>query len=133
MWETTDLRGAGGRSYTSGVITLIALIIAVLFVPAPWSYVLVVGAAIIDLAETGAFVWWSRRRRRRTRPAVGPEDLVGRVGVAASALDPTGQIRVAGEIWEARSSAPVVRGGEVVVVAVDGLRLEVTPAAESGG
>jgi len=115
------------------VITLIALVVAVLFLASPWSYVLVVTAAIVDLAETGAFVWWSRRRRRRTRPAVGVEDIVGRVGVAASALDPTGQVRVNGEIWEARSSVPVARDGEVVVVAVDGLRLEVTPAADPGG
>jgi membrane-bound serine protease (ClpP class) len=115
------------------VITLAALVVAILFLSSPWSYVVVVVAAIVDVAETGTVVWWSRRRRRRTRPAVGVEDIVGRVGVAASALDPTGQIRVVGEIWEARSSAPVSRGTEVLVVAVDGLRLEVEPAGEPTG
>jgi membrane-bound serine protease (ClpP class) len=112
------------------VITLVALIVAVLFVPSPWSYVLVIAAAIVDLGETGAFVWWSRRRRRRTRPAVGAEDLVGRVGVALSALDPAGQVRVQGEIWDARSATRIDRGGAVIVEAVDGLRLEVGPTRD---
>ena len=115
------------------MITVVALIIAILFLPSPWSYVLVVGAAIVGLAETGAFVWWSRRRRRRTRPAVGVEDLVGRVGVALGTLDADGQVRVAGEIWEARSAEPIVRGDEVVVLAVDGLRLEVERARPEVG
>lgn len=110
------------------MITVVALIVAILFLASPWSYVLVVVAAIVDLAETGAFVWWSRRRRRRTQPAVGLEDIVGRVGVAANALDPSGQVRVLGEIWEARSGVVVARGAEVVVVGVEGLRLEVVPA-----
>jgi membrane-bound serine protease (ClpP class) len=112
------------------VITIIALIVAILFLSSPWSVIVVVVAAIVDVAETGALVWWSRRRRRRTRPAVGAEDLVGRVGVAASALDPDGQVRVVGEIWEATASVPALRGDRVVVDAVDGLRLRVSPQAE---
>ena len=115
------------------MITIIAVIVAVLFLASPWSYVLVAVAALVDVAETGAFVWWSRRRRRSVRPAVGAEDLVGRVGVTAGALDPRGQVRVLGEIWEARSSVPVERGGEVVVLAVEGLVLQVAPTDAAPG
>jgi membrane-bound serine protease (ClpP class) len=68
-------------------------------------------------------------RAQRAKPAVGVDDLVGRPGVAASRIDPEGQVRVQGEIWEARSGAPVERGSEIVVRAVDGLVLEVEPAA----
>lgn len=112
------------------MITLVALVVAVLFVPAPWNWLLVVGAAIVDLAETGAFVWWSRRRRRLTRPAVGIEDFVGRSGVALTPLVPDGQVRVQGEIWAARSLVPAARGAEVRVRSVDGLVLGVEPVVE---
>jgi membrane-bound serine protease (ClpP class) len=115
------------------VITLVALIVAILFLSPPWSVIVVVVAAMVDIAETGAVVWWSRRRRGRTRPAVGAEDLVGRVGVAVSSIDPRGQVRVLGEIWEAQSTAAVSRGDEVVIVRVDGLRLDVAPASEQAG
>ncbi len=109
------------------MITLVALLVALIFLPSPWSWILVVCAAAIDVAETGAFVWWSRRRRRLVRPAVGVEDLVGRRAVAVTPLLPDGQVRVHGEIWAARSQSPVGHGDAVVVRAVEGLVLEVEP------
>jgi membrane-bound serine protease (ClpP class) len=111
------------------VLTLIALVLALLFLPSPWGWIVVIAAAVIDVIETAGFVWWSRRRRRLTRPAVGVEDLVGRTGVAATALAPEGQVRVHGEIWAARSVSPVQRGSPIVVRSVDGLVLEVEPCA----
>ena len=112
------------------MLTIIALVIAVLFLPSPWSVVLVVGAAIVDVAETGVFVWWSRRRRRRGPVAVGAETMVGRTGVALARLDAGsgGQVRIDGEIWKARSVEPVDPGAAVTVTAVDGLLLDVLPA-----
>ncbi len=115
------------------MITLIALAVALLLLPSPWNWVVVIVGALIDIAETSAFVWWSRRRRRLSRPAVGVEDLVGRTAVAASALVPDGQVRVHGELWAARSTARVERGARVLVRSVDGLVLEVEPAAATRG
>ena len=113
------------------MLTLIALVLALLFLPSPWGAIVVVAAAIFDLVETGAFVWWSRRRRRRGPAAVGIQALVGCGGVALSRLDPgstgRGQVRVEGEIWNARASEPVDPGGRVVVAGVDGLLLDVVP------
>jgi membrane-bound serine protease (ClpP class) len=113
------------------VLTLIALVLAVVFLPSPWGWIAVITAALIDLAETGAFVWWSRRRRRLTRPSVGVDTLIGRTGVAATALAPDGQVRVQGEIWAARSAADVEQGTRVLIRSVDGLVLEVEPATET--
>jgi membrane-bound serine protease (ClpP class) len=112
------------------VLTLIALILALLFLPSPWGVIAVVAAAIFDLIETGVFVWWSRRRRRRGPAAVGVHGLVGREGVALTRLASgvAGQVRVEGEIWRARASEPVDPGGRVEVTAVDGLTLDVVPA-----
>jgi membrane protein implicated in regulation of membrane protease activity len=114
------------------MLTIIALIIAVLFLSSPWNVVLVVTAAIVDLAETGGFVWWSRRRRRLGPAAVGAEAIVGRFGVALERLDPgspdpVGQVRVDGEIWTARAAGPIDPGASVIVTGVDGLVLEVAP------
>jgi len=115
------------------VLTVVALILALFFLPAPWNVVVVVGAALVDTAETGAFVWWSHRRRRLTPAAVGGEAIVGRTGVALARLDPgnpgpTGQVRVDGETWRARSSEPIDPGAAVTVRGVDGLTLDVVPA-----
>ena len=108
------------------MLTLVALVLALVFLSSPWTWIVVISAAVIDLAETGAFLWWSRRRRRLA-PAVGVDDLVGRRAVAATALAPNGQVRVHGEIWTARSRSPVGQGDAVVVRSVDGLVLEVEP------
>jgi membrane protein implicated in regulation of membrane protease activity len=120
------------RPYAYPMLTIIALIVAVLFVPSPWNIVLVVVAALVDIAETGAFVWWSRRRRRLSAPAVGTGAIVGRTGIALERLDPTipgrvGQVRVDGEIWGARSTEPVDPGDAVRVRSVVGLVLDVEP------
>ena len=115
------------------MLTLIALVIALLLLSSPWSYAIVAVALAIDIAELVLFVWWSRRRRSQGPSAVGIEALVGRRGVALGRLTPgspeiTGQVRLAGEIWQARASVPVESGASVVVRAVDGLVLDVEPA-----
>ena len=115
------------------MLTLLALVVAIVFLSSPWNVIIVVAAAIVDIAETGLFVWWSRRRRRLTAAAVGIEALVGRSGTALGRLDPGSvapyaQVRVAGEIWNARSGEPIDPGAAVTVRGVDGLLLEVEPA-----
>ena len=45
------------------------------------------------------------------------------------ALTPRGQVKVDGEVWEARADYDLLPGDEVVVRAVDGLVLEVEPPA----
>lgn len=115
------------------MLTMIALVIALLFLSSPWNVIVVVVAAAIDIAETGVFFWWSRRRRRLTPVAVGVETIVGRTGIALGRLDPdatspVGQVRIEGEIWGARSLEPIDPGAPVVVGAVDGLVLDVSPA-----
>ncbi|HEY7729603.1 MAG TPA: NfeD family protein [Gaiellaceae bacterium] len=108
------------------MITIIALILAFFLLPAPWNVVVPIVAAVVDIAETALFLWWSKRRRT----SVGIETLVGRRAVAVSRLAPRGQVKLDGEIWEARSDEPVDAGAELVVRRVDGLVLGVEPAGD---
>jgi membrane-bound serine protease (ClpP class) len=66
------------------------------------------------------------------RPAVtGESAMVGRLGVARSALAPEGQVMIDGELWRAVSQDGAVAAGEPVrVAAIDGLTLKVTKSAQ---
>jgi membrane protein implicated in regulation of membrane protease activity len=111
------------------VLTLLAILLALLVVPHPWGWVLVAGAAAVDVLESVALLRWSRRRRA----TVGVETLVGRTGAVVSTLAPAGQVRVGGELWAARTSAgPLPPGARVGVAAVDGLVLVVEPVDVAG-
>jgi membrane-bound serine protease (ClpP class) len=119
------IRTAIGRERTlTGVLFLIALVLAIFVLPSPWGVVAVVCALVIDLIEVGVGIWYSKRRRS----SVGRETLVGRTGVAMGELRPAGQVRVEGEIWRARCDRGCEAGAAIVVRAVDGLTLEVEPA-----
>ena len=72
-------------------------------------------------------------RARRNKVLIGPEALVGAVGVAQQALEPRGQILVHGELWVAEADAPVAVGGNVRVRAIDGLKLLVEPVGSPQG
>jgi membrane-bound serine protease (ClpP class) len=99
------------------VLFLGGILLAVFVLPSPWGLVAVVAGGALDVLESLVFLRWSRRRRAAT----GAAAFVGRTAIVAT---PT-QVRIAGELWEARSERPLVRGEEVVVRAVDGLTLTV--------
>lgn len=112
------------------MLTLAALVVAVLLLSPPWGIALVSGAALVDVAEVGAFVWWSRRRLRQGAAAVGIEAIVGRTGVALGRLGVDregvpGHVRVDGEIWAAQAREAIDPGVDVTVTSVEGLVLGV--------
>lgn len=93
------------------------ILLAVFVLPSPWGIVAVVVGGVLDILESLGLLWWSRRRRTPT----GAEALVGRTAVVANPR----QVRIVGELWQARSERPLVPGEEVVVRAVEGLTLVV--------
>lgn len=103
------------------MLTVAAIVLAFTVIPAPWSWIAVVGAATFDVAETAVLIRWSKRRRA----VVGAETLVGRTGVVVTALMPRGQVRVDGELWDAHAEYHLAPGEEVVVTNLDGLMLRV--------
>lgn len=65
--------------------------------------------------------------RRRTA-VTGGDALIGASGQALKDFTGRGQVRVMGEIWSARSDAPVTAGQRIEVTDRDGLTLTVRPA-----
>ena len=97
------------------MLLLGAILLAIFVVPWPWGLVVIVVGGLLDVAESVVLMRWSRRRRAAT----GAETFVGQRAVVVT---PT-QVRIAGELWEARSEDPLVPGEDVVVRRVDGLTL----------
>lgn len=64
-------------------------------------------------------------RSRRRPAATGIGGLLSETGVAHTDLTPEGTVRIHGEFWNARAAAPIPRGVQVRVSAVNGLCLNV--------
>ena len=107
---------------------IIGTVLALLFLEGPWRGVAIVLLATYELFEI--FLWLRWRKRRSI---TGPDALIGTTGTAITDLGPEGQIRVRGQIWNARCGEGASAGDEVVVEAVDGLRLEVRPGSLRAG
>lgn len=106
---------------------LVLALLLLIFVPWPWGLAAALGSLVLFVFEVA---YWQRRMRRR-KVQTGVEDLVGATGEVTTPLAPVGQIRVKGELWEARASTPIDTGAQVRVVAVHGLTLEVAPVADT--
>ena len=105
------------------MLTIIAILLALTVLPSPWGIAAIVVGFAIDAGETAFFVRWSKRRKA----TVGVETLVGRTAVVVRQLSPRCQVKLDGEVWEARGPAGFAPGEEVVVIAVEGLVLDVAP------
>jgi len=61
------------------------------------------------------------------RPRVAPEAIVGREGKVVRSLAPEGYVKVQGVLWKATcAESELESGDEIVVVAIEGLRLVVS-------
>ena len=86
------------------------------------SAAVVIGAAIASAALI--LLVLAALLRSRKRPVVtGGEALIGAEGEAVSWQESEGRVRVHGEIWLARATAPIAAGTRVKVVSRDGLVL----------
>lgn len=85
--------------------------------------------AMMATVFTGFFavVLRAALRTRRAPVMVGTQALVGRAGVALSALAPDGRVRLDGEVWSAHAVDDHIAAGEpVLVLNVEGVTLQVT-------
>ena len=103
---------------------LVAALVGLFFIPGPWNVVAVVAAAFVEVGEVYFWIRFLQRYRVQT----GAEGMVGRPAEVLQDCSPDGRVRVGGEIWRARSEAPVARGEMVRIVGLDGLTLLVERA-----
>lgn len=90
----------------------------------PGQLIVGIGAAS-GLAFMGMI--WLAARARRQPVVTGVEELVGHLAVATRDFHGRGQVRIRGELWQAESGVPVLRGQSLRVLAMDGLVLRVAP------
>jgi membrane-bound serine protease (ClpP class) len=101
------------------VILVGAIFLALFVVPAPWGLAVVAAGAAVEAAEA---VFWIRLSKRR-RPQVGAETLIGATAVVVAPCRPIGQVRVHGELWQARCDDGAAPGETVRVWGLEGLTL----------
>lgn len=106
------------------VFITIAVLLAIFVIPDPWRYPVVGLAVIAEVAET--FFWMRLLRRQPVN--VGAEALIGTMARVIAPCHPIGEVRVHGEVWQARCDAGADVGQRVRVRARDGLTLLVEHA-----
>jgi membrane-bound serine protease (ClpP class) len=111
------------------VLILLAIPL-LLFLPTPWNVIAVLILLPIWVLE---LLGWNRSVKHRRR-AVGAETLIGREAVVTTACRPSGQVRLDGELWEARCEAGADAGERVTVAGRERLTLivERRPASDGG-
>lgn len=82
---------------------------------------------LLGILAVAAFLAWIVLRSQLRKPVAGIESLVGKKGLAKTALNPSGKVLVEGELWEAESvSGQLPQGAEVRVREVKGFKITVT-------
>jgi membrane-bound serine protease (ClpP class) len=86
-----------------------------------------ISVALVMSAIFG-FVVYKVAEARRMKVRAGPEQLIGKPGIAISELAPRGEVKIEGQIWKAETLGEHVKQGESVeVVSREGLILRVKP------
>lgn len=85
--------------------------------------------AVVVSLVAGGYVWFATSKvleADRVRPTHDLSALIGAVGEAKTKINDEGSVQVLGELWSARSQAPIPNGATIRVVGRDGFILEVT-------
>ena len=98
-----------------------------LLLSSPWNVVAFL--VLLPLWVLELFGW--NRTTKRHKKAVGAETLIGREAVVSEPCRPIGQVRLDGEIWEARCEAGASTGDRVRITGRDRLTLIVEPLSQA--
>jgi membrane protein implicated in regulation of membrane protease activity len=102
-----------------------SILLAIFFVPGAWDVPVVATGAAVEATEGILWFRWSRRRRA----SVGSEALVGETALVTERCDPSGRVKIRGELWGAKATTaePIDAGATVRIVVVEDLTLLVEP------
>ena len=76
---------------------------------------------------------WIALRARRGKVLTGPQAMIGGTAIVRTPLNPTGQVEIHGELWQAslRGPASLALGSSVSVRSIEGLVLIVEPVQDA--
>ena len=96
----------------------------------PWLVaIIIIGLVAFTIISV---IWGIRAHRHQV--SVGREELVGKVAMAKTALDPKGTVFIQGELWTAiLGEGKAKPGEEVIITRSDGLKLWVAKQTAKGG
>lgn len=72
-------------------------------------------------------------KTHKKKSVAGIEGFIGVSGIAKTEINPSGQILIQGELWEAESSEPIREGETIEVTAIEGLKLRIKRSYKSKG
>ncbi len=82
--------------------------------------------ASIALTIWNVYTYRKASQALRVKPVVGLVDMIGTQGEVVGRLDPSGQVKIRGELWAAETESGEMKlGRKVVVIGQNGLRLTV--------
>jgi membrane-bound serine protease (ClpP class) len=121
-----------GALAIAGIICLIFGLATLVDAPIPElrvHYATAIGAGL-GFGSISFGLAWITLRAHRSKVLTGASAMIGATAIAATPLQPSGQVEIRGELWQARLSGlpslPV--GAPVIVRSIDGLTLLVEPA-----
>jgi len=89
--------------------------------------VIITSAAVTSLFFL--FILGAGLKAQRRKPVTGIESMVGWTGVSLERIDPSGQVRVHGELWNAESTKEIIEEGKRIrVTGIKNLKLYVEEA-----
>jgi len=85
---------------------------------------IVVGIVLLVVAGIVAWLFYTGIKAQFRRIKTGKEALIGARGVVTNELSPTGEVRVLGEFWQAKTKGGnIAAGAEVEVTGMEGMFL----------
>ena len=122
-----------GALALAGIICLIFGLATLVDAPIPElrvHYATAIGAGL-GFGTISFTLAWIALRAHRSKVLTGAQAMIGATAIAATPLQPSGQVEIRGELWHARLSGPpsLPVGAPVIVRSIDGLTLLVEPVA----
>jgi len=103
------------------VALLLAVLLAFFVLPWPWGLIAIAGGLAVETVE----LTWGLRLARRWKPGTGAEAMIGAEAQVVARCRPLGQVKVHGELWQARCEEGADIGQKVQIEAIEGLMLVV--------
>lgn len=128
-----DLQTGVGLLSVGAVVSLVIGVLVLFNSPGSLPYFqvsvpFVIGMSVVIGSAFLSLVFLILKARRQPVGVAAVTSLVGQVAEVRQALNPSGTVQLASELWTAESEGgPVAPGQHVRVVGVDGLKLKVRP------